>query len=121
MDPLALEFGIQVNYAIPQEHVLEAELNNRVIKERIRATYHRLPYDHLPCIMVKVLVDDSTKKLNFFPATNGISQYYSPHMILHQQNLDYNKHCQYAFGTYVQARDEPDPSNTNAPRTLDAP
>jgi hypothetical protein len=40
-------------------------------------------------------------------------------MILHQRNLDYDKHCQYAFGTYVQAHDEPDPSNTNAPRTLD--
>jgi hypothetical protein len=52
-------------------------------------------------------------------AKNGISQYYSPRMILHQRNLDYDKHCQYAFGTYVQAHDEPDPSNTNAPRTLD--
>jgi hypothetical protein len=67
--------------------------------------------------MVKVLINDSTKKLNFFPAKNGISQYYSPHMILHQQNLDYNTSiaCQYAFGTYVQAHNEPDPSNTNAP------
>jgi hypothetical protein len=40
MDPLALEFGIQVNYASLQEHVLEAKSNNRVIKERIRTTYH---------------------------------------------------------------------------------
>jgi hypothetical protein len=69
--------------------------------------------------MVKVLIDDSVKKLNFFPAKNGISQYYSPCIILHQQNLDYDKHCQYSFGTYVQAHDEPDPSNTNAPCTLD--
>jgi hypothetical protein len=68
--------------------------------------------------MVKVLIDDSAKKLNFFPAKNGISQYYSPHVILHHQNLDYDKHCQYAFGTYVKAHDEPDPSNTNAPHTL---
>jgi hypothetical protein len=81
MDPLALEFGIQVNYASTQEHVPEAKRNNRVIKERIHATYHRLPYDRLPRIMVKVLVDDSAKKLNFFPAKNGISQYYSPRMI----------------------------------------
>jgi hypothetical protein len=66
-------------------------------------------------IMVKVLIDDSTKKLNFFPAKNGIAQYYSPHMILHQRNLNYDKHCQYASGTYIQAHDEPDPSNTNAP------
>jgi hypothetical protein len=90
MDPLALEFGIQVNYASPQEHVPEAERNNRVIKERIHATYHRLPYDRLPRIMVKVLVNDSAKKLNFFPAKNGISQYYSTRMILHQRNLDYD-------------------------------
>jgi hypothetical protein len=69
--------------------------------------------------MVKVVINDSTKKLNFFPAKNGIYSYYSPHMILHQQNLDYDKPCQYAFGTYVQAHNEPDPSNTNAPHTLD--
>jgi hypothetical protein len=69
--------------------------------------------------MIKILVDDSAKKLNFFPAKNGISPYYSPRMILHQRNLDYTKHCQYSFGTYVQAHDEPDPSNTNAPHTLD--
>jgi hypothetical protein len=88
MDPLALEVRIQVNYASPQEHVPEAEHNNQVIKEWIRATYHCLPYDCMPRIMVKVLVNDSAKKLNFFPAKNGISQYYSPRMILHQQNLD---------------------------------
>ena len=119
MDPLALEFGIQVNYASPQEHVPEAERNNRVVKERIRTTYHRMPYDSLPRIMVKFLVDDSARKLNYFPAKNGVSPYYSPRMILHQKNLDFDKHCQYPFGTYVQAHDEPDPSNTNAPRTLD--
>jgi hypothetical protein len=100
-----------VNYASPQEPVPEAKHNNRVIKEWIRATYHRLPYDHLPCIMVKVLVNDSAQKLNFFPAKNGISQYYSPRMILHQRNLNYDMHCQYAFGTYVQAHDEPNPSS----------
>jgi hypothetical protein len=100
MDPLALEFRIQVNYASLQEQVPEAKCNNRVIKEWVCMTYHCLPYDHLPRIMVKVLVNDSAKKLNFFPAKNGISQYYSPRMILHQRNLDYDKHhCQYASGT----------------------
>jgi hypothetical protein len=45
--------------------------------------------------------------------------YYSPQMILYQCNLDYGKHCQYAFGTYIQAHNEPDPSNITAPCTLD--
>ena len=66
-----------------------------------------------------MLVTESTKKLNFFSAKHGISKYYSPRMILHQRNLDYNKHCQYAMGTYVQAHEEPKISNTNAPRSLD--
>jgi hypothetical protein len=48
IDPLALEFGIQVNYASLQEHVPEAERNNRVMKERVCTTYHHLPYEDLP-------------------------------------------------------------------------
>jgi hypothetical protein len=68
--------------------------------------------------MVKMLVTESAKKLNFFPAKNGVSPYYSPRMILHQHNLDYNRHFKYAFGTYVQAHDESEISNTNAARNL---
>ena len=119
MDKISEELGVRPNYANPQEHVPEAERNNRVIKERVRATYHRLPYTHLPKIMVKYLVSEAAKKLNFFPAKHGISRYYSPRMILHQENLNYNKHCVYSFGTYVQAHDEPGQLNTNRPRTLD--
>ncbi len=119
LNTLATEYQIHLNFANPQEHVPAAERNNRVIKERVRASYHRLPYQHLPRLMVKLLVSESAKKLNFFPAKHGVSPYYSPRMILHQRHLDYAKHCQYAFGTYVQAHEEPSPSNTNAPRTLD--
>ncbi len=119
MEPLSQEINVEMNFANPQEHVPEAERNNRVIKERVRATYHRLPYCHLTRMLVKMLVTESAKKLNFFPAKHGVSQFYSPRMMLHQRNLDYNRHCQYALGTYVQAHDEPQFSNTNAPRSLD--
>ena len=40
-------------------------------------------------------------------------------MILHQQNLDYEKHCKLAFGTYVQGHNEPLHTNTSAARSLD--
>jgi len=118
-DALFTEFGIRMNFANPQEHVPEAERNNRVIKERIRLNYHRLPYKQLTKTMTKYLVMECTKKLNFFPSKYGISKLYSPRMILHQKNLDYAKHCKYTFGLYVQAHDEPTPSNTNAARTSD--
>ena len=89
MDPLANEFAVAINYANPQEHVPEAERNNRVIKERVQATYHRLPYNHLPRLLIKTLIMELAKKLNFFPAKNGVSPYFSPRMILHQRTLDF--------------------------------
>ena len=69
--------------------------------------------------MIKILAMESTKKLNFFPPKGGVSKYYSPRMILHQENLDYTKHCAYPFGTYVQAHTENNPTNKQEPRTLD--
>ena len=40
-------------------------------------------------------------------------------MILHKRNIDYNKHCKFALGEYVQAHTEPSPSNTIEERTID--
>ena len=117
--PLEDEFRIHINFANPQDHVPEAERNNRTIKERVRATYHRLPYHTMTRTMVKIIVQEAAKKLNFFPARHGISEFYSPRMILHQRNLNYSKHCKYSFGSFVEASNEPNPTNTTAPHTLD--
>ena len=59
------EFEIGMNFSNPQEHVPEAERNNRVIKERVRATYHRLPYKQITKTMTIILVMDSAKKVKF--------------------------------------------------------
>ena len=74
IEPLANEFNVDMNFANVQGHVPEAERNNRVIKDRVRATYRRLPYRHLTRTMAKVLVSDSAKKLNFFPANTNNGQ-----------------------------------------------
>jgi hypothetical protein len=110
-EALQTDFGICMNFSNPQEHVPEAKRNNQVIKERVRATYHCLPYKQLTKTMTKILVMDSAKKLNFFPAKHRISEYYSPRMILHQKNFDYTKNCKFTFGTYVQAHNKPSPTN----------
>jgi hypothetical protein len=121
MDPLSArqDPSITLNYAAAQEHVPRAERNNRVIQERVRAAYHRFPFTHLPRILVKYLVMESTKKLNFFPNKNGVSKYFSPCMIMHKETLDYARHCKYQIDEYVQAHDKPDHTNTDAPRSLD--
>ena len=59
------------------------------------------------------MVIECTKKLNYFPAQNGVSKYYIPRMILHKQNINFDKHCKYVFGEYVKAHDKPTHSNTN--------
>ena len=69
--------------------------------------------------MTTILVMDAAKKLNFFPAKQGISEYYSLRMIMHQKNLDYSKHCKFKFGAYIQTHDEPSPKNNNSAQTLD--
>ena len=111
--------GVTPNYANPNDHVPEAERNIRVLKERIRATFHRLPFTSLPKLMLKILVMESAKKLNFFPAKGGVSPYYSPRALLHRVGLDYDKHCRFSFGDYVQARQDNHPTNSLKARTLD--
>jgi len=58
-------------------------------------------------------------QLNIVPATGGISEYYSPHMILTKQQVDYNIHCTVPFGAYVQSNQDNEPLNMLQPRTVD--
>ena len=60
----------------------------------------------------------STKKLNFFPPKGGVSKYFSPRTILHQENINYEKHCKIPFGSYVQVYNENKQQNTQHPRTI---
>ena len=55
LDPIVATYypPITVNYANPQEHVLQAERNNQYIKEIFSAVFHRLPFDRLAREMVK--------------------------------------------------------------------
>ena len=57
--------------------------------------------------MIKILAMECAKKLNCSPPKDGISKYYSPRVIMHQESIDYNKHCAVLFGAYVQTHHEP--------------
>jgi hypothetical protein len=72
-----------------------------------------------PKVMLRYLAMICTQQLNYFPAKGGIFPYYSPHVILTGTATDASKHCQIPFGAYVQANHEPNPTSTNAPRTID--
>ena len=119
MDEVKDELNINMNHANPLDHVPEAERNNRVIKECVRAAYHHLPFKKLPQIMIRYLAMVQTNQLNYFPVKGGISKYYSPRTILGGTPLDYKKHCVTPFGTCVQANHESHPRNDNTARTID--
>jgi len=104
-----------MNYATPDEHVRKAEQNNRTIQEHIRATYHHLPYAVIPKMMLRYLAMTCTAQLNFFPAKGGILEHFSPYMIMIGRAIDFHKHCSVSFGEYVQAANNPQPTNTNVP------
>ena len=59
--------NVSVNVANPDDHVPEAERNNRTNGERIRAGYHQLPYESIPRKMIQSLVMAETKNLFIWP------------------------------------------------------
>ncbi len=111
---------INVNFAQPNEHVPDAERNNRFIQERVRSTYHRLPCKFLPHSMIRHIAMDVTFKANCFPSKTGVSNEHSPHVIVTRRHLDYAKHCAIPTGAFVQATHVNKITNNQKPRTTDA-
>jgi hypothetical protein len=89
-----------------------------VVKERCRATFHGNPFKSLPRILIKSVVQECTRKLNFFPVRGGCSSIYSPRIILHVINLKF-EHCKVPQLLYVLAHDEPTPTNSTQARAID--
>ena len=113
------DMNINVQFSNPEDHVGEAERNNRTIKERCRIIYHKLPYDQLPKSLLIQLVYTVVAQLNYMPAQHGVSSHLSPRTIIHQENISYKTHGKFTFGQSVQAYSAIKPINTLAPRTLD--
>ena len=110
---------IKMNYDNTQKHVPRAERNNHKIQERVWLNYYQLPYTHLPRILVKYMVSEAPKKLNYVPAKHGVSKHHILRMILHKENLDFDRHCKYVLGDCVQTYEDENVTNNNAVRSLD--
>ena len=59
------------NLTAANEHVPQSEQRIRVVKERVRATRHRMPYSLLPLLVLINLVLTCGRMLNNFPARGG--------------------------------------------------
>ena len=60
-----------INFTSAKGHILEAERNNQVIKERVRAVFHHWTYKNMQKVMTQILVMDSAMKLFFFHQREG--------------------------------------------------
>ena len=66
------------------------------------------------------MVSKGAQQLNYFPAKRGISKHYSPRMIMHQENLDFDHYFIHVLGEYVQLHEDENIKNNNASRALDS-
>ena len=103
--------GILLNTTSAKEHVPEIERQIRVIKERVRCAWQKLPYEYKPNVMVRCLVQMVVTWLNNFPPKGGVSKTLSPRMIITGTKLNMVHHCRLEFGSYAQVHEEPDKTN----------
>ena len=102
VDKVKNDLDVTINYANPGYHAPEIDKNNRTVKERYSAQYHRLPFQNIPKVMIRCLALEVVRKLDYFPVIGGLSPYYSLRDIMDQQPLDYLKKCTIPFGAFVQ-------------------
>ena len=121
MEELLTKKNITLNLASANEHVGDIERFIRTIKERVRATFSRLPYKkYIPKLIISHLLGNAMTWLNSFPPTSGISDTISPRTLMTGVRMDFNKHCWIEFGAYAQTHEEDEPRNSMKNRTLGA-
>ena len=49
------ELKIKMNFANPNEHVPDIERANRLLEERFRVAYYRMPFKVIPAVMIQHL------------------------------------------------------------------
>jgi hypothetical protein len=112
------DLQITLNTVANDEHVPEIERRIRTVKERTRCIYNTLPFNQMPPRIVIEMVYSSNFWLNSFPPEDGVSVELSPRAIIAGLEINYEKHCQIEFGSYVQTHEEH--NNSMASRTTGA-
>ena len=80
----------RLNPTAANEHKPYIERKIHVIKERVRAVRHSLPFSNiLPAQITTHMVFFVTKLLNFFPVKGGILDQYSPKIIMSGEIINY--------------------------------
>ena len=64
-----------------------------------------MPFDNIPKSFVIHLVYICVMRINSFPADQGISKHLSPHEIVIELSLIFQRHAKVLFGSYVETNE----------------
>ena len=112
------ECGISLHCVPRNQHEPHVEATNKLIKERVRCLWHKMPCKTIPKAMIKRLVMRQVQWLNAFPPKGGISSHYSPRTIMGSSPIDCERDCQFEFGASAKSEHTTNPTNTNEERTM---
>ena len=84
----------------------------------MRAIYNTLSFNKIPTRLVVEMSKVSMFWLNRLPPKDSFGNKLSPQTIVTRQKLDYNRHCRFQFGEYVQTHEQH--SNSMNPRMVGA-
>ena len=105
------QLQLTINYANTDDHVAEAERNNRFLKERFRIKFHYLTLKGIPRLMIRGLTIQVAKEVNYFLVKNGVSSILSPRQLIELYNIEFTKDFGILFGSYMEAAEK----TTNTP------
>ena len=94
--------GPQWSLATAGAHVPEIERRIRLTKERSRCIRHSLEFARCPKLLMIHIVLYVGRMLTYFPRKAGVSQVYSPRMIMQGRHLDAKKDLALDIGCYCE-------------------
>ena len=112
--------GPQWSLATPGAHVSEIERLIRLIKERCRCMRHSFPFERVPKLLMIHTVLQAARMLTYFCRKGGISQVYSPRMLMVGRKLDAKKDLALDIGCYCEVPEDDTPRNSQKARTQPA-
>jgi hypothetical protein len=98
--------GLIPNLTSRNKHVPGIKQYIRTLKECVHGDLVTMPFKHIPKATMIQLVYCCVFWLNLFPPKDGLSKTLSPRALVTGWQIDYKKHCQLVFGTYVQTHKE---------------
>ena len=101
------QLELTINYANTDDHMAEAERNNRFLKERFQTKFHYLPFKAIPGLMIRGLAIQVAKEANYFPVKNVVSSILSPRQLIELQNLNLPKILVFHLGPMWKQQRKP--------------